>query len=218
MSASNQPVIDFSKLQTQVNKYFEKQLDDLGLSMSALRRQSEESLRRNLIVVKQAIENHESFGKFAIRMSVEGAIIVSAKRESHFEVGILPLLLERYQLILKRLDEFDKKKKISLEEIQNRNANIRVELTKIARGEINQRLWAFILALVVVWAILFYLIQRFGWSVLDPWIYLLEFGLAIGSYGYFAIKQREFSPLTIYQHALDTRKKQLFQLFGIQDE
>jgi len=210
---------DYSTLQDQVNKYFEKQLENLGLSVRAIEQQSEEELRRNLNVVNQAIENHQSFGKFSIGMSAQGdAFIAMAKRESHFEIGILPLLLERYQLILTRLDEFDKKKKTSLEEAQNRNTNIKVELAKIARSEINRRLWAFILALVIAWALLFYLIQRFGWNTLDPWIYLLEFGIAIGGYAYFAVKQREFSPLTIYQHALAAKKKYLFRLFDIESE
>jgi hypothetical protein len=215
--STKQPVIDFSSLQAQVNKYFEKQLDDLGLSISALRRQSEESLRRNLIVVNHAIANHESFGKFAVRLSAEAAIIVSAKSESHFEIGILPLLLERYQLILKRLDEFDKRKKLSLDASDARTSNIKAELTRIAQSEVNRRLWFVIGVMVVVWVIMFYLIERFGWNLLEPWTYLLGIALAIGGYAYFAIKQREFSPWTIYQHTLETRRKTLFEIFGLED-
>jgi Mitochondrial calcium uniporter len=216
MSTFKQPDLDYSKLQAQVNKYFDKQLDDLGLSISSIKRQSEESLRRNLIVVNHAIENHDSFGKFSVRLSAQMAVIVSAKSESHFEIGILPLLLERYQLILKRLDEFDKKKRLSLDTSQTRNLNIKTELTKIAQGEINRRLWLVIGAMVILWSLMFYLIERFGWNLLEPFTYLLGIALVIGGYAYFAIKQREFSPLTIYQHALETRIKNLFAIFGVE--
>ncbi len=217
MATLKQPNIDHAKLQPKVNNYFEKQLDDLGLSIASIKRQSEEALRRNLIVVNHAIENHESFGKFAIRLSSEMAVIMSTKSEAHFEVGILPLLLERYQLILKRLDEFDKKKKLSSDASSVKTSNIKVELTRIAQNEVNRRLWFVIGAMAVLWVFMFYLIEKFGWNLLEPWTYLLGIALVIGGYAYFAVQQREFSPYAIYQHALESRKKQLFQIFGVEE-
>jgi calcium uniporter protein, mitochondrial len=95
---------------------------------------------------------------------------------------------------------------------------IRNELTKIARSDVNRRLWFFIGFMIAAWIVIFFLIQQFGWNVLEPWTYLMGFGLMIIGYIYFASKQREFSPYAIYQHALENRKKQLFQIFGVDEE
>jgi hypothetical protein len=210
---------DFSRLQASVNKYYEKQLDSLGLSMKVLRQDSEESLHRKLIAINHAIENHESFGKFGVRVTTDvGAILVNNKSEALFEIGILPLLLKRNDLILERLGEFDRKTKKVVSESKVVSDNIRKELMKIAKSDTNRRLWFVIGAMVILWGIMFFLIEKFGWNLLEPLTYLLGIALAIGGYAYFAIKQREFSPWTIYQHALETRRKYLFQIFGVEEE
>ena len=43
-------------------------------------------------------------------------------------------------------------------------------------------------------------------------------GLTIVSYIYFAVKQKEFSPYAIYQHALESRKQRLFRIFGVAEK
>jgi hypothetical protein len=210
---------NFSKLHKGVNHYFEEQLDTLGLGTEVLRQASEEALHRKLIIVKNALDNHESFGKFGIKYSADISVIVSNnKSESLFEVGILPLLLERYQIILERLDEFDKSTLQVDKDINTLIESVKKQLTRVAQQEVNRQLWITIGIMTALLVTISLLIQKLGWDVLEPWTYLFGITLVIGGYVYFAIKQQEFSPVAIYQHALEARKKQLFQTFGVDVE
>lgn len=211
---------DYESSRHYTNEYFEKQLDSLGLSTKSIERHhGEKALHNSLAVVNDAIENHESFGKIDIRVPSENGEIIGIKQnETLIKVGILPLLLERKKLILEQLEQYGNRKIKVDDNVETNQASIRDELTKIARGEVNRRLWIFISFMVAAWIGIFLLIQTFGWNVLEPWTYLIGVGLVIVGYIYFAIQQREFSPPAIYQHALEARKKQLFHIFGVDEE
>lgn len=126
MAARQVPNLSFEETRKSLNVFFKQQLDSLGLSVESLKQQTEKELRRSAIVIDQAIENHESFGKLAVSIEAEGAVVVvTRKTESHFEIGILPLLLERKQIILCRLSECDTKNSILELNFETRNLNIR---------------------------------------------------------------------------------------------
>lgn len=217
MAAGQTKALSFSETKKNLDTFFQEQLDNLGLSEDCLNQQIEEELHRSLTIIDQAIENHESFGKFGVTLTAEAAVIITAKTESLFEIGILPLLLERKQIILARLSEFDSKNSISEEYLQTRRLNIQRELEKLAKRETNRRLWAVIAALTGVWSALFLLIQRLGWDLLEPWTYLVGFALTIIGYAYLVIRGKEFSPFALYNQALELRKAELSEIFQIDD-
>ncbi|MBC8506950.1 MAG: hypothetical protein H8D34_18970 [Chloroflexi bacterium] len=95
---------------------------------------------------------------------------------------------------------------------------IQRELEKIAKREINRRLWAGIALLAAVWVILFLLIQKLGWDLLEPWTYLFGFAFVIAGYVYFVTRGKEFSPFVLYNQALEFRKAELFDVFKVDDE
>jgi internalin A len=69
-------------------------------------------------------------------------------------------------------------------------------------------------ALLIVWAILALLTYKLGWGVMEPWTYFVGGVAALGTYGYFAVTQQEFSPRAIYERMIETKKKQTYLASG----
>ena len=61
--------------------------------------------------------------------------------------------------------------------------------------------------LVAIWSVLALLIYRLGWDVMEPWTYLVGFGVVLVGYGYLAATQRELSPIAMYQRAIEWKRK-----------
>ena len=96
------------KINAQMEPFFKGTLERLHLTKPQIESQSKEELENSLATVEDAIRNSSSFGALKVSMSASGAaFIVQSKSEHHFEVGILPLLLESKNLIVKRLAGFD---------------------------------------------------------------------------------------------------------------
>lgn len=121
-----EPGFEFNNSVEQLRKvlrsFFLAQLKALSLTTEQISTQTSEELKTSLETVNDAIERADSFGVFGVRISAEGgAIIASSNTESHFEIGILPLLLEAKKLILERLAELRKQEHIeNLEQLVNR--------------------------------------------------------------------------------------------------
>ncbi|MDQ1591242.1 MAG: internalin [Pyrinomonadaceae bacterium] len=60
--------------------------------------------------------------------------------------------------------------------------------------------------LLAVGSILAYLIYKFTWDKMEPWTYFIGFVAVAGSYGYFAVTLKEFSPGAIYEHLIERKK------------
>jgi hypothetical protein len=74
------------------------------LAEDQIRQQDLAELEISLQKVNDAIENPDSFGKLRIKVGAEtGFIVANSATDYHFEVGILPLLLERKGQILDRI-------------------------------------------------------------------------------------------------------------------
>ncbi|MGH3973097.1 MAG: hypothetical protein ACRDS9_07205 [Pseudonocardiaceae bacterium] len=85
-------------------KFFEPQLKKLGLNEKQIDDQTLEELKVSLETVDRAIDHPESFGKLRLSIGGEtGAIIVKQDSSAHFEVDILPILLERRARIIARI-------------------------------------------------------------------------------------------------------------------
>lgn len=85
-------------------RYFEPQLNAMGLSEKQILERDTEDLEICLQKVDAAAAHPESFGTIRLRYSAEGRpLVVDSDATAHTQVGILPLLLERKVLILDRL-------------------------------------------------------------------------------------------------------------------
>ncbi len=219
MARINDPSFDFESTREKLNLFFEKQLSDLELDVDKLEHQTLDELKRSLTIIDQAIEHHESFGKFSLKFSAQGSFIVAqSNAESHFAIGILPLLLERKQIILQRIENILKSQAPSIAKKAEAKERMKTELTRLAQADINRKLWVVILFLVALWIGIIFLIRSFGWDTLEPWTYLFGFAMFILGYIYFAIRQQEFSPQTIYHNSLNARLRQFFEVFGLDDD
>jgi hypothetical protein len=115
-----------------VRTFFEPRLAEIGLSVAAIQQQSLDELRESLERVNDAITHPESFGTVKLKVTAKVPVfIVTADSEAHIEVGILPLLLERKQLILRRIREFVGERKIS---------NLRDLIESIPDAELRNRI------------------------------------------------------------------------------
>jgi len=92
--------------------YFEPRLTALGLGMEQLQTQSAEELAQSLDRINDAITNPDSFGVVRGRITPRVGLVVALPSEAQFEIGILPLLLERKKFIVERLAQVRKKQKI----------------------------------------------------------------------------------------------------------
>jgi predicted nucleotide-binding protein len=83
---------------------------ELGLSVAEIEKQSLPDLELSLATVRSAILRPESFGTIRMALHAEAGIsvvLVNNKAESHLEMTILPILLERERLILKRIQALE---------------------------------------------------------------------------------------------------------------
>ena len=101
------------QLMEQMRNVFEPQLEALGLNIDQIKAQDLEGLRRSLETINDAIKHPETFGVAKIKITANAGIIVTnLTQDAHFEVGILPLLLERKQLVLERIRHLQGEEKI----------------------------------------------------------------------------------------------------------
>jgi predicted nucleotide-binding protein len=99
----------------QARAFYEPQLAAQGLSEKAINAQTLDQLHASLAKLDVLTAHPEQFGLFRIRMTAKGSGIVvttQAQAEAQIEIGILPLLLERKQLILDRIKELAGGRKI----------------------------------------------------------------------------------------------------------
>ena len=103
----------------QARLFYEPQLAAQGLSEETIDGQTLEQLRDSLAKLDVLISHPEQFGFFRIKMTAEGSsIIVKNQTEAQVEIGILPLLLQRKQLVLDRIKALTGGRKIqSLREL-----------------------------------------------------------------------------------------------------
>lgn len=113
------------QLHESLRRLFRPQLESLGLTTQQISTQTLEELEASLETVNDAIEQADSFGVFRFELSADaGVVIVYSESKYHFEMGILPILLEAKKIILERLSEFRKQEQIdNLEQLVSRVAD-----------------------------------------------------------------------------------------------
>ncbi|MBD2103593.1 hypothetical protein [Leptolyngbya sp. FACHB-261] len=126
------------RLAAQAQEYFEPQLAELGFSKSQIETQSLDELRQSLESINEAIKHPGSFGSLSFSVGAEGKIFVtSSKSNAQFEIGILPLLLDRKKLILEKIRILSSNEKIeTIQDLINRVNN--EEIKKKLEKEVNE--------------------------------------------------------------------------------
>jgi uncharacterized membrane protein len=106
MSAPRKAIISFQEEKRKALEQFEDQLEPLDLTKIKIEQQNLSELESSLDRVNDAIKNPESFGVLRLKMVADlGLIVAKSQSEAQFEIGIMPLLLERKKLILERIRE-----------------------------------------------------------------------------------------------------------------
>lgn len=98
---TNQDLVAADSTREYAARYFERQLVALDLGRAQIEAQALPELEQSLERIEQCIDHPESFGTLKLRMTASAMLIVST--ESHFEIGALPILLERKRFILERI-------------------------------------------------------------------------------------------------------------------
>jgi hypothetical protein len=103
-------------IKTITKAFFEPQLKSLDLGEEQIRQQNLSQLLQNLETVNEAIQNPDSFGVCGLSITAEAgtgiAYITKGPQNATFQVGILPILLERKRLILERISILKGEEKI----------------------------------------------------------------------------------------------------------
>jgi uncharacterized membrane protein len=99
------PRTSLERAQEAAREIFEAQLRPLGLTARAIEGQDLDGLEASLSTINDAIANADSFGKIRIRAASgeAGFVIAKSDTSANFELGILPILLDRKALILDRM-------------------------------------------------------------------------------------------------------------------
>src|SRR4051812_25799441 len=85
-------------------EFFEPQLASIGLSVQQIESLSLEDCEAALERVNEAIAHPDSFGTYRLAFTAEaGVLLAKANNDAHISIGILPILLERKSMILRRI-------------------------------------------------------------------------------------------------------------------
>ena len=93
-----------SQVRDQAERLFEPRLQELGLARDQIEKQTLPELEQSLERVNEALAHPEQFGILRLKVTASaGVLVTTGNQEAHFELGILPILLERKRLILDRI-------------------------------------------------------------------------------------------------------------------
>jgi hypothetical protein len=95
---------DYDQFNAEANRFFEAQLEAIGLSRKQVEQQSMPELEDSLIRVDDALRAPESFGVLRLSITADASVLlVKSNSGSHIEVGVVPLLLATKKTIIERL-------------------------------------------------------------------------------------------------------------------
>jgi hypothetical protein len=104
LAPENQRLSAYDRFREQAQRFFDAQLERLGLGEIQIASQGITELEDSLARVDDALRTPESFGVLRLSMSGNAAVvIVKTNTEAHIEVGVVPILLERKKAIVDRL-------------------------------------------------------------------------------------------------------------------
>ncbi|MGK7897881.1 MAG: hypothetical protein AB4372_30750 [Xenococcus sp. (in: cyanobacteria)] len=127
-------------IQQATKLQFDEQLALIGLKQDQIETQSLQELKDSLERINDAINNPDSFPKFNIGIGGPAGIpyVTQGAAKAHYQITILPTLLERKKIILDRIRLLEKNEKVeTLQEFINKKVidkEVKENLTK----ELNQ--------------------------------------------------------------------------------
>ncbi len=90
-----------------IGKLLDTQLHPLKLTKDLIYDQGFRELKESLERIEDAIRNPQQFGTVKLKVDTEGNVLLAESiSDSNYELGILPILLERKKLIVERLKAF----------------------------------------------------------------------------------------------------------------
>jgi len=141
-----------------VDKYFMVSLEKMGLLDDQINSASVEELQTLLTTVDFALSDTKSFGVCKLSLSGSaGFHIVKANTDSHFEFGIMPILISARSKILSRLRRFG---------ISTDQSEIKFLTSEIQKHKIRFRFSVGLILFSIVLLAIFYLPYELGWSTL----------------------------------------------------
>jgi hypothetical protein len=111
-------------------------------------------------------------------------------------------------LVLEYFDYINKQSEID-ELIRTKN-----QLDTNAQKFAQRGLWIYFGVLIAVGVTLAILTHLLSWNVMEPWTYFISLTASIGSYVYFVVTKREFSPIAIYNQIVESKKSKNYEDFG----
>lgn len=93
-------------------------------------------------------------------------------------------------------------------------SEFKAKLDQRAVTAINNSVKLYFSFICLLWLVIISFIFKFGWDVMEPWTYILGGSVPILSLGYFAARQHEFSPKTIYDKYVKAKKIKNYQEYG----
>jgi len=143
-------------------EYFDILLKPLNLTEEEIKKQTLDELKISLERINEAIQHPESFGTINLKLIADTSIIIAkGTSESHFSMGVLPILLERKKLILERIRLLEGEKKIGnihelinqvpdeelkstlkdeFEELKNSSSSLQKELTDTENQRVEEQI------------------------------------------------------------------------------
>lgn len=114
VAPENQRPDPYAVFHDQANRFFESQLARLHLTEAEVLGQDIAQLEDSLVRIDDALRAPESFGVFRLTMSANAAVVlVKSNTESHVQIGVVPILLERKSLVIDRLRELRSQRPIA---------------------------------------------------------------------------------------------------------
>lgn len=140
VNAAKKAADGLRNIQQSTKLRFDEQLGLIGLRQDQIETQSLQELKDSLERINDAINNPDGFPKFNIGIGGQAGLpyISQGAAKAHYQITILPTLLERKKIILDRIRLLEKNEKIeTLQELINKKVvdkEVRENLTK----ELNQ--------------------------------------------------------------------------------
>jgi hypothetical protein len=113
---------------------FESQLIRLELGKEQIESQTLPELEQSLERINDALEHPDSFGTVKLKLVADvGLVVAKTGAEANYEIGVLPILLERKKLIIDRIRQLKGEQKIEILSDELKNVpqdEVRIKLEK----------------------------------------------------------------------------------------
>lgn len=167
-------------------------LNDELLEIKTLAEQREAELRNQELQNKQITQEKQNL-------------------EQEASANIEKLERDKEESLREKQEELNKKEQEHQQMLMTIKSNLDQEARKYAR----KRLLMFIFGILITSVVLIILIKILGWEAFEPFSYVIAPLLYAGSYLYFAITLKEFSPRDLYERWVDKKKQKFHITYGV---